>query len=161
MALQTFSHVGVCVSDLERSTRFYVDVLGFTEIFTMEMGPELEATMEIPGSRFRTRMLGRVDVRVELLEWIEPTEVTGVGVRKPMNQLGMTHLCFRVEDIDDLADVAIAAGGDVHRATLSVLEGTGVNGAPVKVMYLTDPDGTRIEFMAGAPDLARFGPQPD
>jgi len=163
MALQTFSHVGVCVSDLERSTRFYVDVLGFTEMFTMEMGPELAATMEIDGCRFRTRMLGRVDLRVELLSWIEPAEVTGARTRKAMTQVGMTHLCFRVEDIDDIDDLvgaAIAAGGAVHRETLSVLDGAGPGGAAVKVMYLTDPDGTRIELMAGSPDLAQFGPQP-
>ena len=29
MALQSFSHLGICVADLDRSTRFYVDVLGF------------------------------------------------------------------------------------------------------------------------------------
>jgi glyoxylase I family protein len=159
MGLQTFSHVGVCVSDLERSTRFYTDVLGFTEILTTEMGPEVAATMEIERPRFRSRILGRPDLRVELLEWIDPP-VTGATGRRPMNQLGLTHLCFRVEDIDDLADEVAAAGGEVHRETLSVLDGAGEGGAPVKVMYLTDPDGTRIELMAGSPDLALFGPQP-
>ena len=49
MGIQGFSHVGVCCSDLERSTRFYTDVLGFTEIFTMEMGDEVAATMELDG----------------------------------------------------------------------------------------------------------------
>jgi lactoylglutathione lyase len=159
MAVQTFSHVGVCVSDLERSTRFYTEVLGFTEMFTMEMGPELDATMEIEASRFRSRMLGRHDVRVELLEWIEP-EAGGSRERRPMNQFGMTHLCFRVDDIDGLVDQVTAAGGEVHRHTLSVLDGAGQDGAAVRVMYVTDPDGTRVEFMAGSPDLADFGPRP-
>ena len=160
MALQSFSHVGVCVSDLERSTRFYVDVLGFVELFTMEMGPELEATMELPGAHFRTRMLARTDVRVELLEWLSHS-AEGERERRPMNRVGMTHLCFRVEHLDDLADAASAAGGAVHRETRSVLDGAGLDGGTVEVMYLTDPDGTRIECMAGAPDLAQFGPQPE
>jgi lactoylglutathione lyase len=159
MALETFSHLGVCVSDLDRSTRFYCDVLGFTEMFTMEMGPELDATMEVTGGRFRTRMLGRVDVRIELLEWSEPASV-GDGARRAMTQRGMTHLCFRVEDVDDLVAAARAAGGQAHPETLTVLDGAGMGGASVRVMYLTDPDGTRIECMAGSPDLAAFGPQP-
>ena len=65
-----FSHVGVCCSDLERSTRFY-EALGFAEVFTMELGEEVSATMEQAG-RFRSRMLARGDVRVELLHWLEP-----------------------------------------------------------------------------------------
>ena len=40
-----FSHVGVCCSDLERSTDFY-RALGFNEVFTMELGDEVAATME-------------------------------------------------------------------------------------------------------------------
>ncbi|MCU0270388.1 MAG: VOC family protein [Acidimicrobiales bacterium] len=157
MALQSFSHVGVCVSDLERSTRFYCDVLGFRELFTMEMGPEVRATMEIDG-RFASRMLARGDLRIELLHWLEP-DAEGERTRRPMNRFGMTHLCFRVDDVDDLVEAAVAAGGAVHPATLSVLDGAGLDGGPVKVLYLTDPDGTRIECMAGSPDLAALFPQ--
>jgi glyoxylase I family protein len=154
MGLQGFSHVGVCCSDLERSTRFYVDVLGFRELFTMDLGPEVAPTMEVDG-RFRSRMLARDDLRLELLRWIEPG-AHGDGERRPMTQLGMTHLCFRVDDVDALAgmaEAAAAAGGAVHAATRSVQDGLGVDGAAVKTMYLTDPDGVRIEVMSGTPDL--------
>ena len=100
MGLLGFSHVGVCCSDLDRSTRFYCGVLGFRELFTVELGPEVAATMEIDG-RFRSRMLARDDLRLELLHWIEP-EAQGDGARRPMDRLGVTHLCFRVDDVDDL-----------------------------------------------------------
>jgi glyoxylase I family protein len=160
MAIQGFSHVGVCVSDLEVSTRFYCDVLGFRELFTMTMGDEVAATMEQPpGLRFTSRMLARPDVRVELLQWDEPS-ATGDGQRRVMTERGMTHLCIRVDDIDDLSDAAVAAGGAVHPGTLSVLPGAGLDGADVKLLYLTDPDGTRIECMAGTPDLSVFFPDP-
>jgi len=152
MAPQTFSHVGVCVSDLDRSTAFYVGVLGFRELFTVELGPEVAATMEIDG-RFTSTMLTRGDLRVELLHWIEP-EAGGDRSRRPMNRLGMTHLCFRVENIDDLFTAAERLGGHVHQDTLSVMEGAGVDGGPVKTIYLSDPDGVRIECISGTPDLA-------
>ena len=152
MALQGFSHVGVCCSDLDRSTRFYCEVLGFREVFTIELGPEVAPTMEVDG-RFRSRMLARDDLRLELLCWVEP-EAEGDGERRPMTRLGMTHLCFRVDDVDDLVAAASEAGGGVHPATLSVQDGMGVAGVPVKTMYLTDPDGVRVEVMSGTPDLA-------
>jgi lactoylglutathione lyase len=153
VGIQGFSHVGVCCSDLERSTRFYTEVLGFTELFTLSWGPYAPATMEHDGIQFESRMLRRGDVRLELLHWIEP-EASGDRTRRSMTTFGMTHLCFRVDDIEDLVAIAERAGGQVHRHTLSELPGAGVGGQSVKLLYLTDPDGVRIECMAGAPDLA-------
>jgi len=158
MPIQSFSHVGVCVSDLERSTTFYREVLGFRELFTMEMGDELTATMEVGGEgaepiRFESRMLARGDARIELLHWIEPV-ADGERTRRPMTQYGLTHLCFRADGVDELLEVAEKAGGAAHPATRSVLPGMGEGGGDVMVLYLTDPDGVRVELMAGSPDLS-------
>lgn len=143
--LNSFSHVGVCVSDLDRSTRFYCEVLGFSELFSFEFADELEATMETAGG-FTSRMLARGDLRVELLHWHNRVP-DGDGQRRAMTAMGMTHLSFRVEKIDDLYDAARRYGGEAHPATYSALDGG------VEVVYLTDPDGVRIECMAGVPDL--------
>jgi lactoylglutathione lyase len=145
MTLQAFSHVGVCVADLERSTAFYRDVLGFAVLFSMDFTGELAATMERDGG-FTSRMLARDDVRVELLHWHDDA-VTGTGERRPMTARGITHLAFRVDDIEDLYEIAVSSGGQVHAGTRSDL------GGGVSVVYLTDPDGVRIECMAGVPDL--------
>ena len=144
--LQGFSHIGIAVTDIDRSTRFYVDVLGFRQLYALDLaGNEVAATMEQEG-RFLSAMLLRDDVRIELLQWVDvPT--SGSGERKPMTQLGFTHLSFRVDDIDSLTDAVRAAGGEVHDHTLTVLGDT-------KLLYLTDPDGTRIELMEGVPDLS-------
>jgi lactoylglutathione lyase len=147
-----FSHVGVCVSDLERSTRFYTEVLGFRPVLTMDMGPEVAATMEADGCRFTSRLLGRGDVRVELLHWRSP-EAHGDGERRPMTSLGLTHLCLRVDDVEPVLAAAERAGGTAHRHTTTELPGMGVDGGPVRLVYLTDPDGVRIELMAGTPEL--------
>ena len=68
-----------------------------------------------------------------------------------MTQFGLTHLCFRVDDATELFELADRAGGAAHPATATTLADTGVT-----VVYLTDPDGVRIECMAGSPDLAQF-----
>ena len=145
MTLQSFSHVGVCVSVLERSTRFYCEVLGFSEQFSFEFTDELVATMETDGG-FTSRMLRRGDLRIELLHWKDRAP-DGDGQRRAMTAMGMTHLAFRVEKVDDLYEAAKRYGGQVHPATYTALDGG------VEVVYLTDPDGVRIECMAGVPDL--------
>lgn len=145
MAIQSFSHLGVCVSDLERSTGFYTQVLGFRVLFSVDFGAELVATMEADGA-FTSRMLARDDVRLELLYW-QDREASGDGERRPMTARGMTHLAFRVDGVEDLFELAAEYGGSVHPSTRTDL------GGGVTVVYLTDPDGVRIECMAGVPDL--------
>lgn len=156
MALQSFSHVGICVSDLDRSTAFYEQVLGFRQLFTMDFGPELAATMERTGE-FTSRMLARDDVRIELLSWHDG-ELEGDGARRPMDRRGVTHLCFRVDDIADLFTIAERAGGQAWPETRSALPGAGTDGGAVETVYLTDPDGVRIECMSGSPDLGVLFP---
>jgi catechol-2,3-dioxygenase len=92
-------------------------------------------------------MLARDDVRVELLHWHDGMPA-GDGRRRSMTAMGITHLAFRVERIDDLHDAAERYGGAAHPTTYSAL------GGGVEVVYLTDPDGVRIECMAGLPDLS-------
>ena len=145
-----FSHVGICVSD--RSTRFYAEVLGFRPVLTVEMGPEVAATMEVEGCTFTSRVLGRGDVRVELLHW-RSHEPEGDGRRRPMTALGLTHLCLRVDDVDPVLEAAERLGGTALRDTTTELPGIGVDGGPVRLVYLTDPDGVRIELVAGTPEL--------
>lgn len=157
MALQTFSHLGICVRDLELSTRFYERVLGFQQMFSIDMGPEVERTMEVPGGKFTSRMLARDDVRIELLAWAEP-DAEGDGNRRPMTLAGLTHLCFRVEDARDLAQLAVENGGAFHAETLSELPSDGKTPAIVTV-HLTDPDGVRVECIANQPDLAEVAKQ--
>ena len=148
----SFSHIGVCVSDLERSTRFYTEVLGFRPVLTMDLGAEVAATMEVEDCAFTSRMLARGDVRVELLHW-RSQEAEGNRERRPMTRLGLTHLCLRVDDPEPVLQAAEAHGGTAHRRTTTELPGMGVDGGPVRLVYLTDPDGVRIELMAGTPEL--------
>ena len=66
--------------------------------------------MEVPGCHFTSCLLAREDLRIELIGYREPA-VQGDGTRRPMNLLGLTHLCFRVEKADDLAELAERTAG--------------------------------------------------
>jgi catechol 2,3-dioxygenase-like lactoylglutathione lyase family enzyme len=137
------SHFGICVSDLERSVRFYRDGLDFKPVASHQVGDEFSALMEVEGVKLESRMLSRDGVTIELLGFESPGHL-GDGQRRPMNQLGLTHLSLRVDDVDRLASTIEHLGGIVVRGTRTTFNRPG---ARLDFLYCTDPDGVRIELM--------------
>ena len=140
----TVSHLGLCVSDLERSLRFYRDGLGFEPAGAHEVGGEFARLMELGSLEVSSRMLRRDGVMLELLAFATPAAV-GPADRRPMNQLGFTHLALRVDDVAAVAATIEEFGGAVVEGTRTVLD---IGGMPLDFVYCTDPDGVRIELMA-------------
>lgn len=134
-----FSHLGICVSDIERSLRFYRDALGFTVAENYEIGPEVSRTMEIDNVSLRAQYLRREDITLELLEFHSPP-ATGPQERRALNQFGLTHLCFWVDDLEAAIGKVCDAGGAVHEQTRTQLP-------TVRIIYCTDPDGIRVELL--------------
>jgi catechol 2,3-dioxygenase-like lactoylglutathione lyase family enzyme len=155
MHVQRLTHLGICVSDLERSLRLYRDVLGCKEVGRLEL--EGEPTARLNGwsdVKVRAVYLERDGWRLELMEfpvpgWIGPKEP------RPMNQVGLTHLSFRVHDLDAVCAQIQAAGGDVLRETRIA-----VPGSPARVIFAHDPDGVRLELIQspGDPNAVPGGP---
>jgi len=139
----SFSHFGICVSDLERSLRFYRDALGFELVASHRVGDEFAALMEIDGVSLESRMLSRDGVTLELLGFESPGH-TGDGRRRPMNLLGLTHLSLRVDDVEVVAATIEDLGGAIVRSSRTTF---GTDGARMDFLYCTDPDGVRIELM--------------
>src|SRR5438105_6895699 len=80
----TTSHIGLCVRDLERSRRFYVEGLGFTEFARFELDRPI-AEIDPPCS-FTSFFVQKDGLRVELLDFRSPP-VFGIP-STPRNQLG-------------------------------------------------------------------------
>ncbi len=135
------SHVGICVSDLDRSIRFYCEGLGFEPAESFEVGDEFAALMEMDSVRLRSQFLRRDGHAIELLSFGHP-EPGGERVRRPVNTYGMTHLSFRVDDVAAVAAKVEALGGTVHTETRTTM----ADGA-MDFVYCSDPDGTRVELM--------------
>jgi catechol 2,3-dioxygenase-like lactoylglutathione lyase family enzyme len=137
-----FTHVGLCVSDLERSIAFYRDVLGFSEVARrLNVSDQGAANLlDFPTMDVELVYLERDAIRIELL-WYRDPECVRADVRRPMNLAGLTHLAFRVGDFDALCNRIEASGGTVLDATATSF-GPGNRG----VMTL-DPDGVRIELI--------------
>jgi lactoylglutathione lyase len=137
------SHVGVCVSDPDRSLRFWRDGLGFVPSHSFDVGPEFGRLMELDGVALRSQFLRRDGVTVELL-WFENPPAEGDGSRRPVNRHGFTHLSVQVADVDAAAARVTQTGGTVLHETRTTLgDGAGL----MDFVYCTDPDGTRVELM--------------
>lgn len=136
------SHIGVCVSDWRRSLRFYGDALGFRYVHEIEVqGPERDRLLGLSGVKLRALYLEREGVRIELLHYESPGH-EGESAARPMNQLGLTHLSLRVEDLDAFLSELREAGATIHEETR-----IDVPRAKTKAIFISDPDGTRIELV--------------
>ena len=140
------SHIGVCVSDLQASIRFYCEGLGFESGESLDIGPEYGQALEVAGDvRCTSQFIRREGTTLELLYYASPP-VTGQPSQK-RNQLGLTHLSFYVEDLDTAASRLIANGGTLLPSTRYDSD----DPSQVKIVFVSDPDGTRVELMQAPP----------
>ena len=142
MTVQRLSHIGICVSKLERSVDFYREALGFRELSRLEVsGPESEQLLALEEVALRAVYLERDGTRIELLCFDAPGD-TGEPGPRPINRLGLTHLSFRVERLEEAMAAARAHGG-------RVLEESQIDNPKYRTsaVFVTDPDGLRIELL--------------
>lgn len=142
----------LCVEDLERSARFYKEALDFSEVSSADLsGPDVAKQMGLADASLRTRVLKHPDgPMLQLMEFTNP-QATGPRERRSTLQYGLVHISFYVDDIDAAAHRLAAAGGHVFEHTRAHFAEGGTT-----LLYCTDPDGIRIEFMHHPDVPARF-----
>jgi lactoylglutathione lyase len=138
-----FSHFGICVSDLERSLAFYCGALGFEKAESHEIGSDFAALMDLPDVAVTSQFIRRGPTAIELLAFHEPGPF-GEGRRRAVNQLGLTHLSFRVDDVAAVASRVVEFGGAVVETSRTTID---FGGTALQFLYCTDPDGVRVELM--------------
>lgn len=130
-----FGHVGHCVTDLERSQRFYVELFGFRLLNRIEV-PDSPTDqllrIEAPVG-LRAAYLRKDGLVLELMEFDRPGNPP--AAERPVNQPGLTHLSFSVDDLEAVVSRVAGLGG-------TVLEETRIPTA----VFLRDPDGQLIEL---------------
>ncbi|HVV14643.1 VOC family protein [Amycolatopsis sp.] len=134
-------HSGIGVADLDRATEFYraLGAKPLTAPFTL--GAKAAAVSMTTDAAVRVALLAFPDGNgVELFEF-------GPGVPEwcvpPDPAARLPHLGIRVADVDAALARAEAAGG-------TRLWGKPGFFGPVRVVYLSDPDGTVLELLDGS-----------
>jgi lactoylglutathione lyase len=139
----SFSHFGICVSDLDRSLRFYCGALGFEKAESHEIGREFARLMDLDDVSVTSQFIRRGPTAIELLAFHEPAP-EGDGARRPVHRLGLTHLSFRVQDLDATLQRISELGGAVVDSSRTTID---FGGTALRFVYCTDPDGVRVELM--------------
>lgn len=148
MAMLRMTHVGICVSDVERSVRFYRDLLGFAYRSELRVqGEPSDTLLRLRGVDLQAIYLERDGTRIELLHYVAPGAV-GDGEPRVMNGRGLTHLSLRVDRLQETVATLRAAGVRVLDETL--IEIPSFEAAAI---FIADPDGTLIELVQSPGDL--------
>jgi lactoylglutathione lyase len=119
-----FLHTMIRVGDLERSVKFYTDVLGMKET----------RRRDVPEGKYTLAFVGFGDgPEVEL--------TYNYGVEKYEHGTAFGHLAISVPDAAAACAAIRAAGGKVTREAGPVKHGTTV------IAFVEDPDGYKIELI--------------
>ncbi len=135
--MTSWNHVGLCVADLDRSIRFYVDALGFRERNRLEIHDGVASRLlRVPEPVGLTAVyLTLGDAVLELLHFSRPGDEE--ARERPFTEPGLTHVSLTVDDVAATCDLVRQHGGEV-------LADTDVGGFAILVR---DPDGQVVELL--------------
>ncbi|ACM27847.1 VOC family protein [Rhizobium rhizogenes] len=122
--VKSIGHVAVSVKDIERSLDFYVNKLGFEEMFRLEQDGRLWI----------------VYLRITDTQYLELFPDAVGDSAPPFANVGFNHLCLEVDDIDG-AIVELTGKG----VALTSEKQLGVDHN--YQAWIADPEGNRIELM--------------
>jgi lactoylglutathione lyase len=138
--MTAYNHTGQVVTDLERSKRFYQEVLGFR--FWYEITPPEDMSGKLMGIKpplgFTASYLTLDGLVLELLHFADPGAQAPYRPRT-MNEPGLTHLSISVDDVRATAERAASHGGEI-------VEESDVGAA----IFIRDPDGQLLELLPTA-----------
>jgi catechol 2,3-dioxygenase-like lactoylglutathione lyase family enzyme len=132
-----YNHTGLVVTDLERSKRFYEEVLGFTFWYEIRPPDDVSAKLNClkPPLDMTASYLTLDGFVLELLHYAAPGGAAPARSRT-MNEPGLTHVSISVDDIRATADRAVQYGGQI-------IEESDVGVA----LFIRDPDGQLLELL--------------
>jgi catechol 2,3-dioxygenase-like lactoylglutathione lyase family enzyme len=131
-------HVGLTVSDLDRSLGFYQGVAGLEVQSVVDVDSEgFGRLTSNPGARLRTALLSDGQFTLQLVNYLEGG---GKPIRIDHRDPGAPHLSFWVEDVDSLYGNLRETHVVVTSEIVEVIAG-------VRSFYVADPDGVPVEFI--------------
>jgi len=152
-------HVGITVSDLDRSLRFYRDLLGLTVLDrATEDDPDLAAIVGLDTADVSIADVAAGDGRIlELLHFHSPP---GAPLRQTNRDPGSAHIALAVDDLEVTLARLVAAGVDQLSTRPVTVRAPGTSWDGCACVYVRDPDGAFVELIQ-RPDGVRIEPWAD
>jgi catechol 2,3-dioxygenase-like lactoylglutathione lyase family enzyme len=139
-------HAGITVSNLERSLRFYRDLLGLRVLADSRMtDARVAALLGTEVIDLRIVDLDTNDGRIiELLEYVQPS---GERVDYTSRDPGSGHIALAVDDLERVrAGIEQAGGSVISREPVTAVDTEGMF-AHARLLYIRDPDGMILELV--------------
>jgi len=144
-------HVGVTVTNLEKSLAYYHGVLGLE---LLRRGNDLQSDfirtlVGVPEARLSNAMLGTPGGgMLELIEYHHPV---GRHIHAQPNDAASTHFCLSIADLGDaygeLREKGIRFHSEPQRCPSGPMEG-------YTFAYSRDPDGAIVEFLEAPSEVS-------
>ncbi len=153
MIAKGVSHIAVCVADLEKSLEFYRDKLGLVvKMHTtqeMENRPGVESAEMYERPR-KARTVANIyfddpdSPQPFLVLTSHPGDDVG-GEPIKLDQKGISHISFGVENVKAYAEELIAKGVPLAGSMEDFTDASG----NVRTIFVYDPDGILVQFDEG------------
>jgi catechol 2,3-dioxygenase-like lactoylglutathione lyase family enzyme len=145
----TVNHVGITVTDLDRSTEFYTAFGGEVMIGGRFAGPDMDRGLGLPEVSMQVRMIRFDGFVLELLQYDSPASEP-YALRN--SSAGATHVAFGVADLHALYEELSERGVEFVSEPIPIEDGPYHGGYWV---YAKDPDGISVEFLQPGPEFAK------
>jgi lactoylglutathione lyase len=143
-----FHHIGLTVSDLETSIRFYRDLLGMTVIRRREAADDYVGEQTgYPGLHLSAASLLPTPDSCQSLEIVQYRSHAGSKADPATNRPGNSHLCFEVLDLQGMYEQLRSNGVRFRSELVLITSGPNEGGLAI---YLFDPDDYIIELFQRA-----------
>ena len=147
--IRAIDHLNIVVADLERSRRFYTEVLGFRVMKEARLeGEWIDRIVGLKGVQGRVVYVVAPagEPRLELLCYDTPKGEDPVATRRA-NTIGLRHIALRVDDIAAMVAKLRAAGVELFSEPVKVPAGVVTHDQGEKTLvYFLDPDGVILEL---------------
>ncbi len=139
------THIGICVRDMDKSLAFYRDILGMKVLGDRPTDPTEGGRLH----NYKHRRSARRWVSLAYSVGGTPTlTLTSHPGDEPdggpilLDQVGISHFSFAVDDVKGLVEDLIAKGVELAGPIESF---TNANG-DIRSVYVRDPDGILVQF---------------
>ena len=128
MKIKKIEHISINVSDIDKATKFYSEILGFPYLETVSDGDKDLVYFQIPGGS-----------RLELFNF-HGKAIKAPAVESEYELLGYVHLAFEVDDVDEWVK-------HFNKENINITFGPiDLPNLGMRVCLFTDPDGNVLEI---------------
>lgn len=139
--------IGITVKDMDRSLKFYTEVLGFTKISDREYAGEAFEKLEgLFGLHIRAAKLQLGDEYIELIDYLT-SGGRSIAQDQQSNDLSFQHIAIVVSDMDRAFQWLKKFNVEYVSTSPQTLPLSNKAAAGIKAFYFHDPDGHNLELI--------------